>query len=770
MKKKFSILSLLLCVFSVVACSSETASKENPGVSSSGNTQVSTGGATSTGAGNNSSQNSTHTHNHSTEWEYDDDNHYHKCPCGDVIDVAPHSGGKATATEKAICDICGQPYGDYAEDTIDFTKYPHLASMGVNREEANSAYQILVYSFYDSDGDGYGDLKGIEQKLDYIEDLGSNIIWLSPIMPSESYHAYDVLSFYGIDPKIGTLEDYVSLVNAAHEKGIKIVLDMPINHTSVNHEWFVGYLNGDAQYAEYYQEKKPGVVNGNTSSMGAKATFYTDEETGKTYYASFGATMPDLNFQSPALLDAIKDVFEYWVELGADGFRFDAVKHIFDPNEIPMGQDSVAMNNALFQELGAHLKEINPNLYLLGENFSGQGEVKMYAKSFDAEFDFETWHMGLGAVAGNDPWGAQEPKKYYDDTLIGCTNELIAENPNWIPTFMSGNHDVTRAASYFTANNVKDLDPALKLYASMLMLRSGVPFVYYGDELGMYGENKTGWNPSVLDAEIRLPMPFQDSTIDLETVFYSLVDIGDGNEYLLGTNVARDWPTYATDNPVVEEEIVDAESLYNTYKSLIAFRNEHPAIYNGTMSQLRDYNGCATMYQMTYGEETLYVAFNFSSIPTTLEAVTDGTIELLFNVNGAEVNGTNINLSARGVAVFKATGTMNTEQDTTVTSGFGLYVTPADGSDPYIIGLAQGEEFEGFQQYFGDNITFAQGDTFILVNISNGDTWVEDNLNPYSIAGFTPTADGIRCDVAGTYDIYAKFKWEADEIYIGPAN
>lgn len=670
---------------------------------------------------------------------------------------------------------------------IDEEKYPYIKSIGVDREEAHNAYQVLVYSFYDSDGDGYGDLKGLEQKLDYIKGLGNDIIWLSPIMPAESYHAYDVVSFYDIDERIGTVEDYLSLVNTAHSKNMKILLDMPINHTSVNHEWFKGYINNDEKYADYYQEYNPDVVNGTGSSMGNTARFYMDSNTYKTYYASFGKTMPDLNFQSETVVEAIKDVFEYWIGLGADGFRFDAVKHIFDPNEIPEGSDSVAMNNALFQELGAHLKTISPDLYLLGENFSGQGEVKLYAESFDAEFDFESWHMGLGAVTNKDPWGAGEPRTYYDDTVIGCSNELIEINPEWIPTFMSGNHDVTRAASYI-GSKVRDDEDAFKLYASMLMLRSGIPFIYYGDELAMTGENKSG-DYYVEDAEIRMPMLFEDSTIDLETMFYSKVPVRDNSGNLtgeyknLGANVAEDLPTYKEDHLSAEAAIADENSLYNTYKELIELRQAHPAIYKGTMGQVVDYNGSATIYSMTYGDETLYVALNFHEGKSTLKDVCDGSVELLYNVNGATVEGTTIVLEGRGVAVFKATGTMNlapeyiepeVEYIPPVVSGeapetgFALYVTPASG-DPYFVELVATDPFEDFQQYFGDNITFEAGDVFILYNCDSKESWIEDNLSSYSTAGWEVCAEGIRCTISGTYDIYAKFKWEADEIYIGPA-
>ena len=675
--------------------------------------------------------------------------------------------------------------------TVDTEKYPYAKSIGVSKDEVHNAYQILVYSFNDSNGDGYGDLKGVEQKLDYIKELGNDIIWLSPIMPSESYHAYDVLSFYDIDSKLGTLDDYVSLVNEAHKRNMKIMLDMPINHTSTNHEWFKGYLNGEEKYQNYYQEKVIGKNYGTSSAMGAKATFYIDFNTRKTYFAAFGESMPDLNYQSEDLVNAIKHVFKYWVELGADGFRFDAVKHIYDPNEIEKVTDSegkditwetsIRMNNELFQELGDYLKEISPDLYMLGENYSGNYEVKQYAETFDSEFDFETWHTALGAVTNKDPWGGSAPRSNYDDTVVGVTNELIAINPNWVATGMTGNHDTTRAASYI-GSRVQDLDASLKLYASMLMLRSGIPFIYYGDELGMFGENKSGDN-FVEDSEVRMPMPFKDSTIDLKKMFYSkVVDNATGEVNNLGANVLKDWPTYKEDNPVVEEEILDENSLYNTYKSLIAFRSEHPAIYKGTMSLVKDFTN-GTIYKMNYNDETLYIAFNFGVNKTTLNNLSS-SLDLKFSVNDAKVEGSNLVLPARGACVFKA-NEINLEFETTVetnssgntgsnvapTEGYALLVTPGNGGSNYYVALTPVDEFEGFQQHMADDISLKVGDTFVLYDCTNQVSWVEDTLSQYGqYQKFSVTENGIRCNEDGIYDIYVKFKWEADEIYIGDMN
>ena len=636
--------------------------------------------------------------------------------------------------------------------------YPYLTSIGINPAETHTAYQLLVYSFYDSDGDGYGDLAGVEQKLDYIADLGADMIWLSPIMSAGSYHGYDILSFYAIDERLGTTEDFKSLVNTAHEMGIKIILDMPINHTSNEHEWFQGYLNDDPKYAEYYQTYDPNI---NYGSHGY-GTFHTDETTGKKYFGAFGETMPDLNFQSEELKQGVQDVFEYWVELGADGFRLDAIKHIYDPNEIPSYQNSAQMNNEYFADLRAYLKGINPYIYLVGENFSGQGEVKQYAGAFDAEFDFDSWQTGLGAVAGTGPWGGGLEKRiYFDDTIVGCTNELISLNPEWIPSFMTGNHDVNRAGSWI-CDRVEDDQEALKLYAAMVTLRAGIPFIYYGDELGMYGENKHGNDQAkVGDSELRLPMTFSDSTVDILSIFTNEYDDGS----IIGQNILKDWPNFATDNPQVDDQIADPNSLLNTYKELIALRNEYKHLSLGTMSTVRDYNGCATIIGFTYEDETIYVAYNFSEQATTLKNICDGTIEIIHTVNGATVNGTSLDMAARGVAVIRVTGTM----DTTPQTQYALYITPADGSEAYFVALFPGEEFEGYAQHVGKGVYLNSGDKISFYNSYAEEYWGIQILNSYSSGSWTVQADGMICNESGNYDIYVKMKYQQDEVYFGPA-
>ena len=723
MKKTFNLLLLIACMFFLVSC-------VVPG------TQA-------------------HVHDFTGKYLVKGTEHYVLCSCGEIGNVGYHKPLYEGNQEANKCSTCGCIYTDN-------DSYLNIASLGVDKNEVHNAYEVLIYSFYDSDYDGYGDLAGLESKLPYLNDLGVDILWLSPIMEAESYHGYDIKSFYNIDPKLGTIDDYLSLVNSAHELNIKIMLDMPINHTSINHEWFLEYINGNSDYSEYYQEYNSSISYGNSSSMGAKAKFY--EQNGKSYFSAFGPEMADLNYQSSTLIDAVYDVFEYWMALGADGFRFDAVKHIYDINEISSSENSLERNKTFFENLKTHLKDINPNVYLLGENFSGQPEVLQYATSFDAEFDFESWHIALGAVTNNDPWGGEERRKWYDDTVVGCTNELLQANYDWIPTFMTGNHDVTRAASYI-GDKVGDDDKALKLYAAMTMLRQGIPFIYYGDEIGMYGENKVAYNPSVGDSEVRLPMNFQDTTVDVNSVFYSF---GDDKSATLGENISKDWPTFKTDNPVVEEQMYDTDSLYNTYKELIELRKSCPTLALGNMTVVSDYYNEATVYKMEYNGDTVYVAFNFSERVIKIDNMSStGDLSIVHYVNDVDTDGSMLKLGARGVAVFRTSGTVRESINETLSNNnqYQLIINDSIYVDLEFIGPWSYDNT--FVEYKALGVELSAGDIITLYDVSYDAGWVLTKIDPYSAGKMTASDAGIVVGEDGKYDIYVKMKYEQDNIYFG---
>jgi len=229
-------------------------------------------------------------------------------------------------------------------------------------------YEIFVRSFKDSNGDGIGDFQGIIQQLDYLndgdpqttDDLGIGALWLMPINPSPSYHGYDVTDYKAVNPDYGTLDDFKQLLEACHARGIRVIIDFVINHTSTQHPWFKAALAGDPQYKDYYvwSTKDPGSLG----PWGQKPWYRAAN--GEYYYAVFWDQMPDLNYHNPAVTEAILDASRFWLELGVDGFRVDAARYLYE--EGVATQDTKGTIQ-WFQDWRAFYKPLNPEAYTVGE-------------------------------------------------------------------------------------------------------------------------------------------------------------------------------------------------------------------------------------------------------------------------------------------------------------------------------------------------------------------------------------------------------------------
>lgn len=234
-------------------------------------------------------------------------------------------------------------------------------------DKYDNYYEVFVYSYCDSDGDGIGDFNGLTSKLDYIRDMGYTGIWLMPVNPSPSYHGYDVTDYYGVNPKYGTLEDYKNLLDEAHGRDIKIIMDLVVNHTSSQHPWFRSGLSaaqgkgGDAKYHDWYTftNKKP--TNGSYS-----------EEGGVWYEANFDKGMPDLNLKNESLRGEIENIIKFWLETGVDGFRLDGCKYY-----CPLSNDSIEFCSWI-QTTAEKYKE---DVYIVGEMWAGRNEIKQYYTS-----------------------------------------------------------------------------------------------------------------------------------------------------------------------------------------------------------------------------------------------------------------------------------------------------------------------------------------------------------------------------------------------------
>lgn len=459
--------------------------------------------------------------------------------------------------------------------TENVIEYDYYQELNVIDDNYRNYYEIFVYSFYDSDGDCIGDLQGVIKKLDYIEYMGFNGIWLMPIMPSPTYHKYDVTDYYAIDETYGTMEDFEALIAACHERGINVVIDFVLNHSSSEHPWFTqacDYLKtlapgqepdlAECPYVEYYQFTKEKKAN----------TFYQIPGTEWYYEGAFWSGMPDLNLQCEALRNEILNIAKFWIDKGVDGFRMDAVKYFEMSN--------VEKNNEILNWLYTECTKMKSDFYMVSEVWDSVGTLKQYYGSkTPSMFNFDAGQQtGMLFKAGK---GYMTPGEYIDK-LVSYDSMFSAENPDYIDALFLTNHDMGRVAEV-CVNNEKNM----KMSAGLMMMMNGSPFVYYGEEIGM---NST----SDKDENKRLPMYWSD-----------LVRAGvtDGPP---NCNLGIESSFEA-----VDEQLKDGYSLLNYYRHAIRLRNENPEIARGEIKKIDAL--CTDTYGVmtkTWEGSTIAIAIN----------------------------------------------------------------------------------------------------------------------------------------------------------------
>src|SRR5574341_710677 len=345
-------------------------------------------------------------------------------------------------------------------------------------------YEVFVRSFNDSNGDGIGDINGIIQKLDYLNDgdpntttdLGVTGLWLMPINPSPSYHGYDVTDYYAVNPEYGTMDDFKQLLDEAHKRGIRILIDWVLNHTSSQHPWFQEAQDPTSSYRQWY-----------VWSAGATASpKWTLGGGGEYYYANFIPEMPDLNYRNPAVVAEMQKVVRFWLQdVGIDGFRLDAAKHIIEDGSIG---ENTPETHTFYKSLRKFYKGLNSQAVTIGEVAGNSTQVQTYLNGdeLDLAFDFD--------LAKNTVFSAGAHRA--DDMSDVLTHDLSLFQPGQFATFLT-NHDQDRAMSVLNDN----VDTA-KNAAFLLLTSPGVPFVYYGEEIGMLGKKP--------DEDIRRPLQWSD--------------------------------------------------------------------------------------------------------------------------------------------------------------------------------------------------------------------------------------------------------------------
>jgi glycosidase len=436
-------------------------------------------------------------------------------------------------------------------------------------------YEIFVRSFRDSNGDGIGDFNGITEKLDYLQGLGVRGLWLMPINPSPSYHGYDVTDYYAVNPDYGTLDDFKNLLTEAHKRGIRVTIDLVLNHTSDQHPWFREALKGNPEYKDWYvwSQTDPGI----TGPWGQKVWYLGSNK--EYYYAVFWSGMPDLNYNNPAVRAEAKKMAAFWLaDVGVDGFRLDAVRYLVEDGKILA--DSPA-NHAYFEEWGQAYRAINPQAFTVGEIWTGNSTVAKYTRTnteLAAAFNFDLAEGMINAAKDGD---TTTLKFYLVDTVRYFPEQ---DNANFLT-----NHDQARTMTEFS---IGDGIGKNKSAAAVLFTAPGIPYIYYGEEIGM-----TGNKP---DERIRTPMQWS-------------ADKGAGfTEGIAWEMINNDFKTVN-----VAAQVNQPNSLLEHYRKLIQLRNTHPALRVGQTAVVNTGSKDLIAYLRVSADEKILIVVNFDAKPVS---------------------------------------------------------------------------------------------------------------------------------------------------------
>ena len=488
--------------------------------------------------------------------------------------VTPPAPTTTAPTEPVQMDISGKYPLDKTRNEAILNDFGTITA--ANSSNARVYYQIFVGSFSDSNGDGLGDLRGIINRFDYLNDgdpnsgmsLGIEGIWLSPIFTSPTYHKYDCNDYYEIDPKFGTMEDLKELVELCHGRGVQIILDLVVNHTSTRHVWFQKFLTAHQNCDEsdpYYDFYTWG-----TGSQPGRS-FHKLGNTSHFYEGNFSNEMPELNYDNPNVRQAMVDVAKFYLDLGVDGFRFDAAKYIY--------YGEAERNTDFWDWYMAQLRSIKPDVYSVAEVWDGDGVTIPYNSSTNC-FNFTMSQVGgqIAQTAANGDPGVMA--RYIESYL----QQIRAQRSDAMLCSFIANHDMDRTAGFLPISNGRAF-----VGANLNILTPGSPFIYYGEEIGLRG-SRGGANT---DANRRLAMLW-----------------GDGDT--VKDPIGADYDS-AGRNGTVADQLPNGKSLYNHYKKLIAIRQANPEIAYGEFKALELEGTKAGGFLSTWQGNTVCVLHNTST-------------------------------------------------------------------------------------------------------------------------------------------------------------
>lgn len=547
---------------------------------------------------------------------------------------------------------------DGESNSATFTNFIRVDAMQTHWWNDRVFYEVFVRSFKDSNGDGKGDLQGLIDKLDYLNDgdpntttdLGITGIWLMPVQQSPSYHGYDVTDYMTVEQDYGNNPKFIEFIQAAHARGIKVIIDMVMNHTSDQHPWFVSSKNPNSDKRDWYiwEDTNPG-------TPGPFENNPWHAYNGDWYYGAFYSGMPDLNFYNPDVHEAFEEVAEFWLnDMGVDGFRLDAVKFL---HENGTATQNTPETIAYWQEFRAFYKSLNPDAFAVGEAWDLTPIAAQYVNNNGLDYCFE-FELADSILNGLNSGSATD--------LNNQMEEVMKAYPFLQFGTILGNHDTNRVMSVFNSDM-----PKMKAASALLLTLPGIPYIYYGEEIGM-----TGVKPDEL---IRKPMQWTGTA---------------GAGFTTGTPWQSINGDYTNKN-VAAQQASDA-SLWNHYRNLIAMRHNEEALTKGTYKAVNASSAAVFTFLRQFGAENILVVVNLGnatlsdltvSLPyggitpgtyIATEMMGGGNLDITIGTDGGFAEMALQPLQAKGVAIFKFNAPLGISEAKTVMAN--LYPNPAGSS------------------------------------------------------------------------------------------
>ena len=489
-------------------------------------------------------------------------------------------------------------------------------------------YQVYWRSFKDSNGDGYGDLGGVIEKLDYLSELGVDVIWLNPIYESpDCDNGYDISDYYRIMPKAGTMEQWERLLDEVHARGMKLIMDLVVNHTSNLHPWFLESRSSrDNSKRDWYiwRDGRNGAPPNNWRSYFTPSVWEWDEATGQYYFHSFATEQPDLNWANPQVRNAVYEMMKFWLDKGIDGFRMDAINLLAKPARFFDAEDpfhiSYLANNPGIHE---YLREMHDrvlrhyDVLTVGEipfvtpeeglKYVGQDRRELHTLfHFQVCDEMPTWDM----------LRFKSIQKRWHEVFYGR---------GWNSQFLN-NHDHTRQVTRY-GNDGKYRMESAKLLATMIHTLPGIPYIYQGEEIGM-----TGVHFSTIESyrDIALRIRYQEE-VDRgrkpDEVLAELAPLARDNSRTpmqwddspnAGFTVGEPWipvnPNYREIN--VEKDRAQSDSIFAYYKALISLRRQYPALIYGDYTDLSEGDTHLYMYTRQWQDDVFLIVLNHAESDT----------------------------------------------------------------------------------------------------------------------------------------------------------